>query len=84
MAKLTLYKDTCADFTVVSNLFIDKYMKDGNVDYSEKTNEFAKIHTIPIYSILLCDANDGSINVKTTRTVIESTVVIRFKSIRLL
>ncbi|MBR6149788.1 MAG: DnaD domain protein [Lachnospiraceae bacterium] len=30
MAKLTLYKDTCADFTVVSNLFIDKYMKDAN------------------------------------------------------
>ena len=30
MAKLTLYKDSCIDFTVVSNLFIDKYMKDAN------------------------------------------------------
>ena len=30
MAKLTLYKDNCVDFTVVSNLFIDKYMKDAN------------------------------------------------------
>ncbi|MCR5459399.1 MAG: DnaD domain protein [Acetatifactor sp.] len=30
MAKLTLYKDSCVDFTVVSNLFIDKYMKDAN------------------------------------------------------
>ena len=30
MAKITLYKDNCVDFTVVSNLFIDKYMKDAN------------------------------------------------------
>ena len=30
MAKLTIYKDTHTDFTVVSNLFIDKYMKDAN------------------------------------------------------
>ncbi len=30
MAKLTLYKDSKVDFTVVSNLFIDKYMKDAN------------------------------------------------------
>ena len=30
MAELTLYKDTCVDFTVVSNLFIDQYMKDAN------------------------------------------------------
>ena len=30
MAELTLYKDNCVDFTVVSNLFIDQYMKDAN------------------------------------------------------
>ena len=30
MAKLTLYKDTHVDFTVVSNLFIDQYMRDAN------------------------------------------------------
>ena len=30
MAKVTLYKDSCADFTVVSNLFIDQYMGNAN------------------------------------------------------
>lgn len=30
MAKLTLYKDNFVDYTVVSNLFIDKYMGDAN------------------------------------------------------
>ena len=30
MARLTIYKETHVDFTVVSNLFIDKYMKDAN------------------------------------------------------
>ena len=30
MANLTLYKENCVDFTVVSNLFIDKYMEDAN------------------------------------------------------
>ena len=30
MARLTLYKENSADVTVVSNLFIDKYMKDAN------------------------------------------------------
>ena len=30
MAKLTLHKESCVDFTVVSNLFIDKYMGDAN------------------------------------------------------
>ncbi len=30
MANLTLYKDTHVDFTVVSNLFIDQYMRDAN------------------------------------------------------
>lgn len=30
MAKLTLYKDSCVDFTVVSNLFIDQYMGNAN------------------------------------------------------
>ena len=30
MARLTIYKDNDADSTVVSNLFIDEYMKDAN------------------------------------------------------
>lgn len=30
MAKLTLYKDNCLDYTVVSNLFIDQYMGNAN------------------------------------------------------
>lgn len=30
MAKLTLYKDNCVDYTVVSNLFIDQYMGNAN------------------------------------------------------
>lgn len=30
MAELTLYRDESADFTVVSNIFIDQYMKDAN------------------------------------------------------
>ncbi|MBR6477491.1 MAG: DnaD domain protein [Lachnospiraceae bacterium] len=30
MAKLTIYKDNHKDYTEVSNLFIDKYMKDAN------------------------------------------------------
>lgn len=30
MAELRLYRDNYADFTVVSNLFIDQYMKDAN------------------------------------------------------
>ena len=30
MARLTVYQDTQADSTVVSNLFIDEYMKDAN------------------------------------------------------
>ncbi len=30
MARIALYKDNYADSTVVSNLFIDEYMKDAN------------------------------------------------------
>ena len=30
MAELTLYREQSADFTVISNLFIDQYMKDAN------------------------------------------------------
>ena len=30
MARLTLYQDNYADSTVVSNIFIDQYMKDAN------------------------------------------------------
>ena len=30
MARLTIYKDNYADSTVVSNIFIDQYMKDAN------------------------------------------------------
>ena len=30
MAKLTLHKDNCVDYTVISNIFIDKYMGDAN------------------------------------------------------
>ncbi len=30
MARLTIYKDSYADSTVVSNIFIDQYMKDAN------------------------------------------------------
>ncbi len=30
MARLTIYKDNYSDFTVVSNRFIDEYMKDAN------------------------------------------------------
>lgn len=30
MARLTIYRDNDTDSTVVSNLFIDEYMKDAN------------------------------------------------------
>lgn len=30
MARLTIYKDNYVDSTVVSNRFIDEYMKDAN------------------------------------------------------